>query len=99
MKVELVYLKQCNAIWLNRVNLVPGASDWYHVVVRMQFKCRARWSFVDESRIRERCERYISEAVIDGTINDTPISFDAIHSVCALQNLARIQSYLIFYTR
>ena len=33
MKVELVYLKQCNAIWLNRENLALGASDWYHVVV------------------------------------------------------------------
>ena len=50
----------------------------------MQLKCRVRWRFVDESGIRERYERYISKAVIDGTINYTPISFDPIHSVCAL---------------
>ena len=50
----------------------------------MQLKCRVRWRFVDESGIRERYERYISKAVIDGTINYTPISFDAIHSICAL---------------
>ena len=50
----------------------------------MQLKCRVRWRFEDESGIRERCERYISNAVIDGTINYTQISFDAIHLVCAL---------------
>ena len=65
-------------------NLAVGASDWHHDVVRMQLKCRVRWRFVDESGIRERYEPYISEAVIDGTINYTPISFNAIHSVCAL---------------
>ena len=45
---------------------------------------RVRRRFADESGIRERYERYISKAVIDGIINYTPISFDAIHSVCAL---------------
>ena len=51
----------------------------------MQLKCRVRRRFVDESSgIRERYERYMSKAVIDGTINYTPISFDAIHSICAL---------------
>ena len=77
-------LKQYNVIWLNRENLALGASDWYHVVARMQLKCRVQRRFVDESGIRERYERYISKAVIDGTINYTPISFEAIHSVCAL---------------
>ena len=50
----------------------------------MQLKCRVRKRFVDESGIRERYERYTAKAVIDGTINYTPISFDAIHSVRAL---------------
>ena len=50
----------------------------------MQLKCIVRKRFVDESGIRERYNRYIAKAVIDGTINYTPISFDAIHSVCAL---------------
>ena len=50
----------------------------------MQLKCRVRWRFVDELGIKERYERYISEDVIDGTINYTPFSFDAKHSVCAL---------------
>ena len=50
----------------------------------MQLECIVRKRFVDESGIRERYERYIAKAVIDGTINYTPISFDAIHSVCAL---------------
>ena len=50
----------------------------------MQLKSRVRRRFVDESGIRERYERYIAKAVIDGTINYTPISFNAIHSVCAL---------------
>ena len=31
-----------------------------------------------------RYERYIAKDVIAGPINYTPISFDAIHSVCAL---------------
>ena len=66
-------------------------------MARMQLKCRVRRRFADESRIRERYERYISKAVIDGTINYTPISFNAIYSVCA-QNLARIRSYLTFHT-
>ena len=47
----------------------------------MQLKCRVRQGFVDELGIRERYERCISKAVIDGTINYTPISFDAIHAV------------------
>ena len=50
----------------------------------MQLKCIVRKEIVDESGIRERYERYIAKAVIDETINYTPISFDAIHSVCAL---------------
>ena len=50
----------------------------------MQLKCRVRRRFVDESGIRERYERYMSKAVIDEAINYTTISFDAIHSVCAL---------------
>ena len=50
----------------------------------MQLKCIVRKRFVDESGIRERHDRYIAKAVIDGTINYTPISFEAIHSVCAL---------------
>ena len=50
----------------------------------MQLKCIVRKRFVDESGIRERYERYVAKSVIDGTINYTPISFDAIHSVCAL---------------
>ena len=52
--------------------------------VRIQLKCIVRKRLVDESGIGERYERYIAKAVIDGTINYTPISFDAIHSVCAL---------------
>ena len=47
-------------------------------------QCRVRWRFLNEPGIRERYERYMSKAVIDGTINYTPSSFDAIHSVCAL---------------
>ena len=50
----------------------------------MQLKCRVRRRFVDELGITERYERYIAKAVIDGTINYTLISFDAIHSFCAL---------------
>ena len=50
----------------------------------MQLKCIVRKKFVDELGIRVRYERYIAKAVIDGTINYTPISFDAIHSVCAI---------------
>ena len=50
----------------------------------MQLKCIVRKRFVDESRTRERYERYIAKAVIDGTINYTPIAFEAIHLVCAL---------------
>ena len=38
----------------------------------MQLKCIVRKRFVDESGIRERYERY--KAVINGTINYTPIS-------------------------
>ena len=45
--------------------------------------------FVDESGIRERYERYISKAVIDGTINYTLNSFDVIHSVCVLPDPSR----------
>ena len=50
----------------------------------MQLKCIVWKRFVDESGIREQYKRYIAKAVIDGTINYTPISFDTIHSVCAL---------------
>ena len=50
----------------------------------MQLKCIVRKRFIDEPGIRERYERYIAKAVLDGTINYTSISFDAIHSVCAL---------------
>ena len=50
----------------------------------MQLKCRVRKRFVDESEISERHASYIAKAVIDGTINYTPITFDAIHSVWAL---------------
>ena len=89
MKLELVYLKQCNVIWLNKENPALGGSDWQYTVVRMQLKCRVRWRFVNEPGIRERYERYISKAVIDGTINNTPISFDAIYSVCALPELSK----------
>ena len=49
----------------------------------MQFRCRVRKRFEDESGIRERYDRYMVKAVIDGTINYAPISFYAIHSVCA----------------
>ena len=45
--------------------------------------------FVDEPGIRERYERYIARSVIDGTINYTPISFNAVHSVCALPELSK----------
>ena len=38
----------------------------------MQLKCRVRRRIIDESGIRERYERYISKAVIDGIINYTP---------------------------
>ena len=44
----------------------------------MQLKCRVRKRFVDELGIRERYDRNIAKAVIDGTINYTPISFDVI---------------------
>ena len=89
---ELVYLKQCNVIWLNRESSVGS----FRLVtrrggIRMQLKCRVRRRFVQESGIRERHERYIAKAVIDGTINYTPISYD-VH----FQNLARIQSYLTY---
>ena len=46
----------------------------------MQLKCIVWKRFVDESGVRERCERYVAKAVIVGTIN----SFVAIHSVSAL---------------
>ena len=50
----------------------------------MKLKGIVRVRFVDESGIREQYERYIAKALIDGIINYTPISFDAIHSVCDL---------------
>ena len=50
----------------------------------MQLKCIVWKRLVNESGITERYERYIAKAVIDGTINYTPISCDEIHSVCAL---------------
>ena len=59
--------------------LISNTSWW-----GMQLKCIVRKRFVDESGIRERYERYIAKAAIYGIINYTPISVDAIHSVCAL---------------
>ena len=100
MKVELVYLKQCNVIWLKRENLALVASicitsRWG----RMQLKCRVRQKFVDESGIREPYERYISKAVINGTINYTPISFDAIHSDCVLPESSKnTELFNLLYT-
>ena len=68
-------------------------------MARIQLKCRLWRRFVDESGIRERYERYISRAVIDGTINYTPISFDAIHSVCALPEPSKTTELLnLIYT-
>ena len=64
----------------------------------MQLKCIVRKRLVDESGIRGRYERYIAKAVIDETINYTPISFDAIHSVFALSEPNK-NTELIFYTR
>ena len=58
--------------------------------MRMQLKCIVRKRFLDESGIRERYERYIEKALIDGTINYTLISFDAINSVCALSETSKI---------
>ena len=67
----------------------------------MLFPCiKVWWRFVDELGIRERYERYIKEAVIDGTINYIPISFDAIHSVCALPGPSKNTELLnLLYTR
>ena len=54
---------------------------------------------MDESGIRERYECYISKAVIDGTINYSPISFDAIHSVCALPETSKnTELFNLLYT-
>ena len=69
MKVELVYLDQCNVIWLNRESSVGS----FRLVSRrggvmMLLKCIVRKRFVDESGIRELYERYIAKAV-----NYTPI--------------------------
>ena len=65
----------------------------------MQLKCKVQRRFVGESGIRERYERYISKAVIDGTINYTPISFDAIHSVCALPEPSKnTELFILLYT-
>ena len=64
----------------------------------MQLKCRVRRRFVDESGIRERYERYILTTVIDGTINHTPISFDAIHSVCAFLEPSKNKLFNLLYT-
>ena len=50
----------------------------------MQLKCILWNRFVYELGIRQRYDRYIAKAEIDGTNNYTPISFDAIHSDCAL---------------
>ena len=62
----------------------------------MQLKCIVRKRFVDELGIRER---YIAKAVLDGTINYTPISFDAIHSVCALPDPSKnTELFNLLYT-
>ena len=67
--------------------------------MRIQLKCRVRWRFVDELGNRERYERYISRAIIDGTINYTPIPFDAIHSVCALREPSKnTELFNLLYT-
>ena len=97
VKVELVYLKQCNVIWLNRENLALAAAEWLHVVARMQLKCRVRRRFVDESGIRERYERYIAKAVMELL---TTLRFHSMRYTrfVHFQNLARIQSYLTFCT-
>ena len=78
MAERLYALKQFNAIWLNRESSIGS----FRLVTRrggvrmmVQLKCRVRRRFVDESGIRERYERYIAKAVIDGTINYTPILF------------------------
>ena len=55
----------------------------------MQLKCRVRKRFVDELGIRERYDCYIAKAVIDVTVNYTRISFDVIHSLCALPELSK----------
>ena len=60
--------------------VISNTSSWCEDATQVYSKKR----FVDESGIRKRYERYIAKAVIDGTINNTPISFDAIYSVCAL---------------
>ena len=53
-----------------------------------------RWS-----GIRERYEHYIAKAVIDRTINYTSISFDAIHSVCALPKPSKFtELFNLLYT-
>ena len=53
----------------------------------------------EESRIRERYDRYIAKAVIDGNINYNLISFDAIHSVCALQEQSKnTELFNLLYT-
>ena len=56
----------------------------------MQLKRIVRKRFVEESGIREWYERYIGKAVIYGTINYTPISFDlctstTLHEIFILQ--------------
>ena len=66
----------------------------------MQLKCRVRKRFGDESGITERYDRYIAKAAIYGTINYTPISFDAIHSVCALPEPSKnTHLFNLLYTR
>ena len=65
----------------------------------MQLKYRVRKRFVDESGIRKRYGRYIAKTVIDETINHTPISFDAIHSVCALpESIKNTELFNLLYT-
>ena len=65
----------------------------------MQLKCLVWKRFVDESGITERYDRYIAKAVIDGSIIYTQISFDAIHSVCALPEPSRnTELFNLLYT-
>ena len=78
MKVELVYLKQFNVIWLNRgyIYIYEQSTAGSFITrrrrgVRMQLKCTVRKRLLDESGTRERYERYVAKAVTDGTINYT----------------------------
>ena len=78
VKTILSFREMCEDLLLERVVVVRQLSS------STSCKCIVRKKFVDESGIRVRYDRYIAKVVIDGTINYTPISFDAINSVCAL---------------